>query len=124
MESSTADLLVRGGMWDRQRLLGGPRLTQEIEKGESFILWDLSVVGDVEVEEGKTTPKAELTVSRLSSPDESFQVGTLSKAIVELAAIDRQEGDLPVVAHWEEVETKRALQPAVVIVAERRYLGE
>lgn len=122
--SDTPDALVHGGMWDRQRLLGGQRLVETFDKDESFILWDLEVVGEVPVEENKTTPKVELTVSKLDDPDNRFTVGALGKAIVELAELDRQDGDLPAVVHYDEVPTKRNLQPAVVIIAERQYVVE
>lgn len=122
-EPGQAALLNRGGMWDRQRLLGGKRLVQEFEKGENFILWGMEVVGEVSVGEDRTTPKVELKVSPLKNPDEMFIVGALGKAITELAEADRVEGDLPAIVFWDETETKRGLQPAVIIQAERQYVS-
>ena len=119
---------MRGGMWDKQRLLGGKRLQQEFGNEEDFILWKIERVGDVPVDdEGNLAPKTELTVSRLTSPDEKFPIGTLSQAI-DLLAQDAEsksvEGDLPAVCHWTETETKRGLQPAVILVALRPYVSQ
>lgn len=118
---SQSQLLNRGGMWDRQRLLGGKRLVQEFEKGENFILWSLGVVGEVPVGEDRTATKVELVVSTLAEPQGKFTVGALGRAITELAEADKAEGDLPAIVYWDETETKRGLQPAVVIQAVRQY---
>lgn len=117
------ELLNRGGMWDRQRLLGGKRLVQEFEKNENFILWGMEIVGDVPVGEDRTAPKVELTVSKLDVADEKFTVGALGRAITELAEAEKAEGDLPAIVYWDETETKRGLQPAVVIQAVRQYVS-
>lgn len=116
-----SDTLARGGMWDRQRLLGGARLTETYKEDESFVLRDLSIVGEVEVEEGKLAPKVELLTSPMEDPSRLITVGTLSKAITELAEQERASGDLPVVCHWTRVETKRKQQPAVVIIADASF---
>lgn len=122
-QAQGSDSLAQGGMWDRQRLLGGERLTESYQEDESFILRDLRIVGEVEVEEDKSAPKCELVTSPLDDPSRTLIVGTLSKAICELAEQDRAEGDLPVVCHWTRVETKRKQQPAVVIMAESPFKG-
>lgn len=119
-----SDLLNHGGLWDKQRLMGGKRLKNEFDREEQFILWDLSVVGEIPVEDDRTATKVELIVSTLVAPDEKISVGALGRAISEMAEAERSPGDLPAVVYWDEVETKRGLQPALVLVAVRQYLGE
>ena len=120
------DLLQHGGMWERQRLLGGDRLTDEYAQHESFILWDIAVVGDIPVGEDddgnpRYAKKVELTTSHMESPDDKKAVGALGAALVSLAEEPQVDGDLPAVVHWDTAETKRKLQPALVLVAERQY---
>lgn len=123
-EASQEDLLNRGGMWDKQRLMGGKRLRDEFEKDEYFILWALDVVGEVPVEDDRSATKVELTVSLIDSPEDKFTVGALGRAITEMAEAPMVDGDLPCVVYWDEVGTKRGLQPALVLTAVRRYTGE
>lgn len=112
--------LPTGGLWGRQQMYGGLRLDQEFEQKQEFILWGLSSPGEVELEDDQKADKTILQVSRISEPDEKFEVGTLSKAINEM--VDHvSDGDLPAVVYWEEVETKRKMQPAKVLTAVRLY---
>ena len=118
---SQSDALNRGGLWDRQVLLGGLRLTEVFNEGEDFILWDLEHVGVVDIGDGSQAEKTALTVSTLEKPGEKFTVGTLARAIHEMAVAERADGDLPAVVKWTRVETKRELQPAVVLIAVRQF---
>ena len=123
-EETQDELLAQGGMWDKQRLMGGKRLKDEFANGEEFILHSLNVVGEIPVEGDRTATKVELVVSKLTSPTEVYTVGALGRAITEMAEADKAPGDLPAVVYWDEVGTKRGLQPALVLTAVRRYTVE
>jgi hypothetical protein len=122
---TTTTRLPSDGLWGRQLLYGGRRLKDEFAQGEEFILWTIEKAGDVPIDnpEGQTNlvPKASLTVSKLNSPDERFEVGTLAGAIVAMADVEHVPGDLPAVVCWTETETKRGLTPATVLVGVRPY---
>lgn len=118
------------GLFDKQRLYGGKRMQEELPEGEAFILWDLAVVAEgVELPDSSdTVDKTELIVSRESEPDKPFIVTTLSGPIRDMGYQNLRDtkgkplaDDLPCLCHWEKVETKRALSPAVVLVMERPY---
>lgn len=112
--------LPTGGLWNRQQMYGGLRMDSEFEQKEEFILWDMRAAGEVDLDDDQKAEKTILTVSRVKEPDEKFEVGTLSKAIGEMP--DKiTDGDLPAVVYWEEVETKRAMQPAKVLTAVRLW---
>lgn len=128
------------GLFDRQRLYGGKRLQEEFEQSEPFVLWDLAVVAEgmrLPDESGKVD-KVELIVSR--NEQDPFVVSTLSGPIRDLAYANVRDkkgkpkaDDLPCVAHWEVVETKRSREAkskggqgfndAVVLVMESPYTG-
>lgn len=119
-QDAESTALPTGGLWGRQQMYGGLRLDQEFEQKQEFILWGLSSPGEVELEDDQTADKTILEVSRLNEPDVKFEVGTLSKAINEMVE-HVSDGDLPAVVYWEEVETKRKMQPAKVLTAVRLY---
>lgn len=122
-EAETDTSLPTGGLWNRQQMYGGLRLDQEFQEKEQFILWGMTSPGEVELDEGDKAVKTLLTVSRMNEPDEKFEVGTLSKAINEMVG-QAEDGDLPAVVFWEEVETKRKMQPAKVLTAVRLWTGK
>lgn len=116
--------LPRGGMWEKQVVYGGARLRETFGAGELFVLWGISSAGEVQVDRGnegpKAVPKTNLEVSKLDSPDDRFDVGTLSSAIADMVPA-ATASDFPVVAFWTEVETEQGLNPATVLEAKEPY---
>lgn len=124
--SSTQQSLPRGGMWEKQLVYGGKRLREEFGAGEVFILWGIRSAGEVSIDRGgesKSVPKTNLEVSREDTPDDRFEVGTLSSAIADMVP-DARESDFPVLAYWKEVETEQGLNPATVLEAQGPYTPE
>lgn len=122
--STTKQDLPRGGMWEKQVVYGGERMRETFGLGELFILWGIASGGEVAVEqrgERRMVAKTVLEVSRMGSPEEHFEVGTLSSAIADMVP-DATPSDFPVVAFWREVDPKEpGLNPATVLEAKEPY---
>lgn len=101
------------GLFDRQKLFRGEKLTEAYPEGESFILYDLAVVVEdsTELIEGSIVDKVELITGR--EGEEPILTSTLAGAIVRLAYKNVRDAkgkpradDLPCVAKWKRVTTK------------------
>jgi hypothetical protein len=98
-----------GGIWERDRLFGGERLADAYEPDQPFVLIDLEVVGQIEVDKtdaDKKADKTELQTFDLNS-GELRLIGTLSGPIADMARMDRSPDDLPAVVCWESVPSDR-----------------
>jgi hypothetical protein len=103
------------GLFDRQKLFRGEKLTELFPEREPFILYDLAVVieDSNQIVEGSTVDKVELIVGKEGEPP--VLASTLSKAIRDLAYnnVRNKNGkptadDLPAVCCWKKVETKNS----------------
>lgn len=121
------------GLFDKQKLYGGLKMQEELGEGEQFILWDLAVVAEgVQLPDSTdTVDKTELIVSREKEADKPFIVTTLSGPIRDMGYQNLRDSkgkpladDLPCIAHWSKVETKRQLSPAVVLQMDKPHTGK
>lgn len=115
------------GMFEKDKVFGGKRLvgddSAEFKFGDEFILWDGVIAAEnVEFDNdiGKPATKTVLTVSRLESPNEKFDVGTFASAIAEKVK-EKEEGDLPAVVQVLQVPTD--MNDATVIQFVRPWDG-
>ena len=106
------------GMFDKDKEIG--RVLQTVFNfGDEFILRMAEVMPEkVKTDLGDAT-KTVLTVSRLDSPGEEFEVSTLSSPIAEKAK-QLEEGELPAVVQLLEVPSNFGGK-AVVIQYVRDY---
>lgn len=104
------------GMFEKDKVFGGKRLSGEggeFNNGDEFILWDGEIVAkDVETEIGDAT-KTKLTVSRLDSPTDKFDVGTFATAIASKIEA-KEDGDLPAVVELMQVPTDKGNDATVI----------
>lgn len=120
------------GLFDRQKLFRGEKLTDAYPEGERFVLYDLAVVVEdsTDLIEGSTVDKAELVTGK---PDEEpILTSTLSGPIVRLAYQNLRgkngkpvADDLPAIVFWKRVDTKNSFDnQATVLEMEEPYTGK
>lgn len=120
------------GLFDRQKLFRGEKLTDAYKEGEPFILYDLAVVVEdsTTLVEGSTVDKVELITGR--EGEDPILTSTLSGPIVRIAYQNlRDESgkptaeDLPAICHWKRVDTKNNWDnQATVLEMDKPYTGK
>jgi len=102
------------GLFDRQKLFRGEKLTEAYPSGQPFVLYDLAVVveDNTDLIEGSTVDKVELVTGTVDG-GEPILTSTLAGAIVRLAYGNVRDAkgkakadDLPAIVTWKRVETK------------------
>jgi hypothetical protein len=103
---------MSGGMFAKDKEFGTD-IKDWAAEGDRFILWGVNVQDEkVKTDLGDAT-KTVLTVSRLDSPENRVEVGTLGSAIAEKAALAVPE-DFPAVVKYHKVATTKG-NPAAVL---------
>lgn len=119
------------GLFDRQKLFNGEKLTDLFSEGETFALLDMAVVveGSTEMLEGSTVDKTELIVLKDGKP---VLASTLSGPIKTLASQNVRDSkgkpkadDLPANVSWKRVDTKNSYDnQATVLTFHSPYTGD
>lgn len=111
------------GLFDRQKLFRGEKLTEAYAEREHFVLWDLAVVVEdsTDLIEGSTVDKVELVTSR--DGEEPILTSTLSGPIVRIAYKNYRDAkgkpkadDLPCVCYWQRVDTKNSFDNQATVL--------
>lgn len=116
------------GLFDKDRLLGGNRLTDTFKQDEPFILFDLACISEaVPMKDGDNADKSELIVGNVDKDGnlkgDIYKVGTLSTPIAALAKTNLRGADgkpvdtddLPSIVCWTKVPTPNYPSDAVVL---------
>lgn len=121
------------GLFDRQKLFRGEKLTEAYPEGSPFVLYDLAVVVEdsSELIEGSTVDKVELVTGDVKG-GAPILTSTLSGPIVRIAMQNTRDAkgkskadDLPCVCRWKRVDTKNNFDnQATVLEMVSPYTGE
>lgn len=121
------------GLFDRQKLFRGEKLTDAYPEGSPFVLYDLAVVVEdsAELIEGSTVDKVELVTGNVGE-NACILTSTLSGPIVRIAMQNTRDAkgkskadDLPCVCLWKRVDTKNNFDnQATVLEMVEPYTGD
>lgn len=92
------------GMFDKDKEIG-LLLTNLFQRGEQFILWSAEVVRDDYPTDLGMATQSRLSVSRIASPGERYDVTTLASAIGAKVR-EAEADDFPAVVFWTQAPSR------------------